>query len=228
MGRKEDLSDMMIDRAYTDKDERGRFVFHKGKVLKFDYEGTPIHIRITKIDRKNKKMYGEHISLYDFNTGMSHYGHDIDASDKERIFCRDCNVEISQPATEEGEVKAIMRQREEDKIDEKQQAKRDRNRRFRYELLKQDGTIKKFDTGKRKKVSEIQKILGARQVGVVPVVYYPQKYEHVAIYSDQDIDWSGNSVKNPHLLTIPGDPDLGEQEEFYIVGDALAEIEVTK
>lgn len=226
MGRKEDLTDMMIDRAYTDRDENGKFVFHKGKVLTFNYEGSPIHIRITKIDRKNKKMFGEHISLYDFNTGMSHYGHDVDASDKEHIFCRDCNVEIDQPATEEGEVKAIMRQREEDKVDEVNQEKRDKKRRFRYELLKQDGTIKKFDAQKRKKISEIQKILNAETVGVVPVVYYPQKYESVAIYSDQEALWNTANIKNPHLLTIPGDPDLGEPEEFYILGDALAEIEV--
>jgi hypothetical protein len=217
---------MMIDRAYTDKDKDGKYVFHVGKVLKFDYEGTPIHIRITKIDRKNKKMYGEHISLYDFNTGMSHYGHDVDASDKEHIFCRDCQVEIDQPATEEGEVKAIQRQHEADKKDEANQAKLDKKRRFRYELLKTDGTIKKFGPQKRKKISEIRKILDAVQVGVVPPVYYPQRYEEVAIYSDQEIDWNTKPVKNPHLLTIPGDPDLNEPEEYYIVGDALAEIEV--
>lgn len=228
MGKKENLSDMMIDRAYTDKDENGKYVFHVGKVLKFDYEGSPIHIKITRIDRKNKKMWGEHIALYDFDTGMSHYGHDVDVSDSEHIFCRDCNVEIDQPATEEGEVKSIQRQREADKVDEKNEARRDRNRRFRYELLKQDGTIKKFDAGKRKKISEIQKILNAQQVGVVPVVYYPQKYEHVAIYSDQEAHWNTENVKNPHLLTIPGDPDLDEQEEFFIVGDALAEIEVMR
>jgi len=228
MGKKENLSDMMIDRAYTDKDEHGKYVFHVGKILKFSYEGSPIHIKITRIDRKSKKMWGEHVNLYDFNTGMSHYGHDIDVTDPARVYCNDCKTEIDQPATEEGEVAAITRQRAEADKEEANDAKRDRNRRFRYELLKQDGTIKKFDAGKRKKIGEIRKILNAQTVGVVPVVYYPQKYEHVAIYSDQEANWNLEAKKNPHLLTIPGDPDLGEPEEFFIVGDALAEIEVIK
>lgn len=228
MGRKENLSDMMIDAFYTDRGENGDYKHKVGTVLKFEYEGSPTYIKITKIDRKNKKLWGEHIKLYDFNTGMSHYGHDVDSSDTEHIFCRDCQVEIDQASTEDGEVKALTRQQQEDEEEQKKEAKRDRNRRFRYELLRQDGTIKKFDAGKRKKISEIQKILNAQKVGVVPVVYYPQKYEHVAIYSDQEANWNPNCKKNPHLLTIPGDPDLGEQEEFYILGDALAEIEVMR
>jgi len=226
MGRKENLSDMMIDRFYTDRGEDGQYKHKVGTVLKFDYEGSHTYIKITKIDRKNKKLWGEHIKLYDFNTGMSHYGHDVDTSDTEHIFCRDCQVEIDQASTEDGEVKALTRQQQQDQEDEKNQARLDKKRRFRYELLCQDGTIKKYGVQKRKKIAEIQKILQAQKVGVVPPVYYPQKYETVAMYSDQEPDWSGKSIKNPHLLTIPGDPDLGEQEEFYIVGNVLAEIEV--
>lgn len=226
MARKEDLSDMMIERAYTDKDEHGKYVFHKGKVLKFMYEGSPTYIKITKIDRKNKKMWGEHITLYDFNAGMSHYGHDVDTSDMEHVFCRDCQVEIDQSATEEGEVKAILRQKEQDAESEKTEVRRDKNRRFRYELLKQDGTIKRFAGGKRKKINEIKKILKAETVGVVPVIYYPQKFAECALYSDQEGNWNPNNIKNPHLNVLQGDPELGEPEEFYIVGDVLAEIEV--
>lgn len=224
MGKKEDLTDMMIDRAYTDRDENGKYVFYKGRVLTFSYEGSPIHIKITRIDRKNKKMYGEHIALYDFNTGMSHYGHEVDTTDTAHIYCNDCKVEISQPATEEGEVSAIMRQKEQDKVEEKEQTVKDSKRRFRYELLKTDGTIKKFGPQKRKKVAEIRKILDAVTVGVVPVVYYPQKYAEAALYSDQE--FSVDNVKNPHMMELDGDPDLGEPEKFFIVGDVLAEIEV--
>lgn len=225
---REDLTDMMIDRAYTDKDEHGKYVFYVGRTLHFNYEGSPTIIKITKIDRKNKRMWGERIALYDFNTGMSHYGHDVDTSDPERIFCRDCEVEISQPNTEEGEVKAIQRQREEEetaaaKVDKKAEKKR----RFRYELLGQDGSIKKFDAGKRKTVTEIGKILNhPTELAVVPMIYYPQKYAEAALYSDQQANWNPNAMKNPHLMTLQGDPDLGEQEEYYIVGDVLAEIEV--
>jgi len=224
MGKKEDLSDMMLDRAYTDKDADGKYLFYKGRVLTFSYEGSPIHIKITRIDRKNKKMFGEHIALYDFNTGMSHYGHDVDSSDTEHVFCNDCKVEISQPATEEGEVSAIMRQKEQDQVEEKGQTVKDSKRRFRYELLQTDGTILKFPPQKRKKVAQIRKILDAVTVGVVPMVYYPQKYANAALYSDQEFD--ATYIKNPHLMELDGDPDLGEPEKFFIVGDVLAEIEV--
>lgn len=224
MGKKEDLTDMMIDRAYTDRDENGKYVFYKGRVLTFSYEGSPIHIKITRIDRKNKKMYGERIALYDFNTGMSHYGHEVDTTDTAHIYCNDCKVEIDQPATEEGEVASIMRQKETDKIDEVNQERKDKKRRFRYELLKTDGTIKRFAAQKRKKVGEIRKILDATTVGVVPMVYYPQKYANAALYSEQE--WNVNLEKNPHMMELDGDPDLGEPEKFFIVGDVLAEIEV--
>ena len=227
MGKKENLSDMFIDRFYTDKDTKGEYVNKVGKMLKFEYEGSPTHIKITRIDRKNKRVWGEHIKLYDFNTGMSHYGHDLDTSDSNHIYCRDCQVEISQPHTEEGEVKAIERQREEDEKAAKQVEKASKNRRFRYELLKQDGTIKKFAAGKRKKIAEISKILGnPEELGVVPMIYYPMKYAEAALYSDQKANWNVNAIKNPHLNVLQGDPDLGEPEEYYIVGDVLAEIEV--
>lgn len=226
MGKKENLTDMMVDRAYTDKDEHGKFMFYKGRVLTFSYEGSPIHIKITRIDRKNKKMWGERIALYDFNTGMSHYGHDVDSSNSEHIYCNDCKTEIDQAATEEGEVAAIMRQKEEDAKQVVNEERRDKHRRFRYELLLMDGTVKKFGAQKRKKVGEIRKILEAETVGVVPVVYYPQKYAGAALYSDQEGNWNVNNVKNPHLMELDGDPDLGEPEKFYIVGNVLAEIEV--
>ena len=227
MSNKENLSDMFIDWFYTDKDEKGEFINKTGTVLKFMYEGSPTHVKITRIDRKNKKVWGEHIKLYDFNTGMSHYGHAIVSSDPEHIYCQDCEVEISQPNTEEGEVKAIERQSKKDEEEAEKVVKNSKNRRFRYELLCQDGTIKKYAAGKRKKIVEIAKILGRpEELGVVPVVYYPMKYAECALYSDQKGNWNPNNIKNPHLNVLQGDPDLGEPEEFYVVGDVLAEIEV--
>lgn len=225
MGKKEEISDVMADKSYTAKDDTGKYVFYVGRILKFSYEGSPITIKITRIDRKNKRMWGEHIALYNMDIGMTHYGHDVDSSDNARVWCRDCDVEVSEPATEEGEVKALQRADEAAKLQE--EADNKKGRKFRYELLKMDGTIKKFDAGKRKKMGEIQKILGCQgSVAVVPPVYYPQKYERVAMYSDQQANWNPYAEKNPHMVVLPGDPDLDEQKEFYIVGDVLAEIEV--
>lgn len=215
MSKREEITDMIVPEAYDDPK------FKKGLVLKF----TKATLRLTKVDRKNKRVWAEHINLYDFNTGMSHYGHDIDTSDPARIYCNDCKLEISNEATMEGEIKATHRQEEVDEKEAEESRKKDKHRRFRYELLRQDGTIKHFPKQKRKKVTEIKKILEANELGVVPPVYYPQRYETAAIYSDKNIDWD-TAIRNPHLNTLPGDPEDGGPNEYFIVGDVLAEIEV--
>lgn len=215
MGKKEEITDVISDEAYGDPK------FKKGLVLKF----AKATLRLTRVDRKNKRVWAEHISLYDFNKGMTHYGHDVDGSDPQHVYCRDCKLEISDEATKEGEIKAAHRQEEVDEDEAEKQRKKDKHRRFRYELLSQDGTIKHYPKQRRKKVGEIRKILNASNLAVVPPVYYPQRYETAAIYSDKDINWD-QAVRNPHLNTLPGNVEDGEPEEFFIVGDALAEIEV--
>lgn len=228
MAKKHNLSDMFIDQAYTDKDANDNYMFGVGKVLKFDYEGSPTTIRVTRIDRKNHRMWGEEITLYDFNTGMSHYGHDVDATDAARIYCKDCDVEIDQPATEEGEVKSIERQILVNAEEEAKDEIRDKHRRFRYELLKQDGTIKHFDAGKRKKLGEMYKILGCQQVHVVPGAFFTEKYAGKAVgYQDAETTLNPFAEANPLFKRVPGEAD--EEVEFYEVsGDVLMEIEVFK
>lgn len=215
MGKREEITDLIKPEAFDDPK------FKKGLLLKF----TKASIVITRVDRKNKRVWGEHQKTYEFNTAISHYGHNVEKNDDGSAYCNDCMTEIDQAATEEGEVKAIQRQKEQEDEEEAAQAPINKKRRFRYELLKQDGTIKHFAKQKRKKAVEVAKILGARKLGVVPMAYYPQKYGEAALYSDQDVDFDAN-VKNPHLNTLQGDPDLGEEKEYYIVGDVLAEIEV--
>ena len=216
MSKKEEITDMITAEAYNDPQ------FKKGLVMKF----AKATLKITRVDRKNKRVWAEHINVYDFNTGMSHYGHDVDVSDPSKVFCRDCNLEISDKATEEGEIKAAHRQEEVDEQEMEEQRTKDKHRRFRYELLCEDGTIKHYPAQRRKKLGTMIKMLNAAQIAVVPVVYYPQKYETVAMYSDKDINWDQH-VRNPHLNVIPGNVEDGEPEEFFIVGDVLAEIEVT-
>ena len=216
MSKKEEITDMITDEAFGDPQ------FKKGLVMKF----ARATLKLTRVDRKNKRVWAEHINVYDFNTGMSHYGHDVDVSDRMKVFCKDCQVEISDKATEEGDIKATHRQEEIDEAEMEEQRIKDKDRRFRYELLREDGTIKHYPAQRRKKLGTMIKILQASQIAVVPVVYYPQKYETVAMYSDKDINWDQH-VRNPHLNVIPGNVEDGEPEEFFIVGDVLAEIEVT-
>lgn len=108
MAEKEEITDMMADKVYTAKED-GDYVFYKGKVLKFDFEGSITSIKITKIDRKNKRMWGEHIELFDNNIVKTHYGHDVDKTSR-LPWCRDCEVPVSEPSTEDGEVKAKERE----------------------------------------------------------------------------------------------------------------------
>ena len=215
MSKREEITDMITDAAFGDPN------FKKGLVLKF----AKATLKITRVDRKNKRVWAEHISLYDFNKGMSHYGHDVDVSDPNKVWCNDCNLEISDQASKEGDIKAGHRQEAIDEKEAEESRKKDKHRRFRYELLKEDGTIKHYPKQRRKKLGELIKILGAAQIAVVPPVYYPQRYETAALYSDKDINWDQH-VRNPHLQTIPGNVEDGEPEEFFIVGDVLAEIEV--
>lgn len=215
MVKREELTEMFKTEAFDDPR------FKKGLVLKF----ARATIKLTKVDRKNMRVWGEQINLYDFNTGMSHYGHDVDTTDPKNIICRDCKVTIDQESTEDGEVKAAKRQEVEEAVEDDERKVKEKDRRFRYELLCQDGTIKHFAAGRRKRVTEIAKIVDARQIAVVPMIYYPMRFAEAALYSDKEVDFDANT-RNPHLNTLQGDPDLGEPEEFFIVGNVLAEFEV--
>lgn len=96
---KEEITDMIMDQAYDDPK------FKKGFVLKF----ANATIKITRVDRKNKRSWGEHIKLINHNKGMSHYGHIIDAT-QNPPFCEDCEVYVDELATKEGHKKAQDRE----------------------------------------------------------------------------------------------------------------------
>lgn len=102
--KKEEITDLFGD-VYEEIDpETHKFVFRVGRVLRFNYEGSLTTIKITKIDRKTKRMWGVHIELVDNRIVRSHYGHDVDP-DKVPPFCNDCGVPVNQSSTEDGEVK---------------------------------------------------------------------------------------------------------------------------
>lgn len=109
IGMKEEITDILDPANIV----AGRF--KKGQVLKFDYEGTITTIKITKLDRKNGRAWGQHVELINYKTGFSHYGHLIDATDEAHKqygapFCQECEVPVSEPATEDGEKRALDRQ----------------------------------------------------------------------------------------------------------------------
>lgn len=117
MGKREEITDLFAgsDAFYTDKEKDGKYRMYKGKLLKFSYEGSIVPIVITRIDRKNKRVWGEHVELGEQQTVMSHFRHNVDSTVETMAehngvaFCTDCGVPVNQPSTEDGEVKAADR-----------------------------------------------------------------------------------------------------------------------
>lgn len=107
VGFKEEISDLFPPAAFEDFE-----YLKKGKV--FEYEGG-IVIKVTRVDRKNKRAWGEHIELVNHNKGFSHYGHNLDSTE-EAIkqygvpYCTDCETPVSEMASNEGHKKAQDRE----------------------------------------------------------------------------------------------------------------------
>lgn len=108
MGKKEEITDLFGSHVYEARDTEGKYVFYKGRLLKFNYEGSPIAIVVTRVDRKNKRMWGEHTELGEQQTVLSHHGHLVDAT-QTPPFCTDCEVPVTEESTEDGDVKAADR-----------------------------------------------------------------------------------------------------------------------
>lgn len=99
--KKEEITDMISDEAYADPE------FKKGILLKFERA----NIKITKVDRKNKRTWGEHVQLANGVVVNTHDGHDVTGGGPGDFpYCNDCQVHINEPSTEDGDKKALDRQ----------------------------------------------------------------------------------------------------------------------
>lgn len=103
---KEEITDLISPKAIQE--------LKVGKVLVFDYEGSRTYIKITRKDTKAMRMWGQRIEMADLNAGMSHYEHELDRDEAtfakyEIPFCNDCQLPVSDPATEEGNIAAYKR-----------------------------------------------------------------------------------------------------------------------
>lgn len=97
VNKREEITDLISDEAYDDPK------FKRGLVLKFE----SATLKLTKVDRKNKRVWAEHITLFDGRPVMTHYGHDVVSTGPGDLpFCNDCQVNINEASTEDGEVKA--------------------------------------------------------------------------------------------------------------------------
>lgn len=103
--KKEEITDLIDPSAYESNFED----FKKGAVMKFA-EAT---IKITKIDRKNKRTWGEHITLVNQRIVGTHHEHDVDTSKASydlfgTPFCKDCKVAVTETSTEDGEKRHLI------------------------------------------------------------------------------------------------------------------------
>lgn len=111
MGKKEEITDIFPEPEAIAQ-------FKVGQILKFA-DGTQI-----KITRKTKtRIWGEHIELLDMDTGMSHYGHNLDVTE-EAIqqygvpYCTDCEIPVRNRATMTGDMKAMKREQDKEMEEE--------------------------------------------------------------------------------------------------------------
>lgn len=81
-------------------------LYEKGQLLKFE----TATLKITKIDKKNGRAWGEHIKTVNGQIVNSHDGHDVGGGGPGDLpYCNDCKVNIDEPSTEDGEKKALDR-----------------------------------------------------------------------------------------------------------------------
>lgn len=130
----EDITDVIeqMQKNYTPEKFKEMNIV-EGRVLKFSMEGSITTLKITRVE--DGKYFAEHIYPVDMDTGFSHYGHiiDTDKATQEKYgagYCHDCERPINEPATEEGDTKAYLRQQEaemkakaEDKTNEESELK---------------------------------------------------------------------------------------------------------
>lgn len=99
MNKREEISDVIPDKLWEHPD------FKAGYVLRFD-EAT---LKITKINRRAKRVWAEHVQLVERIVANTHDNHHIDLTGSPP-YCLDCKVYVDEPATAEGKAKLEKRQ----------------------------------------------------------------------------------------------------------------------
>ena len=109
-GEREEITDIISDAAYRPIKDGG---IKPGQLLKLQYA----NIKVTKVDRKNKRVWGVHVKLTESKNVLSHTGHDVKVNDPNNPmpFCNDCQVSVNEPATEDGDKKFLDRRDEQER-----------------------------------------------------------------------------------------------------------------
>lgn len=95
----EEISDIIPDKLWENPDFKADFV------LRFADDTT---LKVTKINRKSKRVWARHVELVEQIVANTHFGHAVDVTE-EPPYCSDCEVYITDGATPEGKTKAEER-----------------------------------------------------------------------------------------------------------------------
>lgn len=103
-GEREEITDLISDSAYRPIKDGG---IKPGQLLKFQLA----NIKVTKVDRKNKRVWGVHVRLNESKNVLSHTGHDVlvQPGGSPIPFCRDCQLPVTEHSTEDGDKKFLDR-----------------------------------------------------------------------------------------------------------------------
>lgn len=94
---------------------------------------------------------------------------------------------------------------------------------YKYTIYKQDGTIEDLGIGEKKNFQDFYTILNCQMIEHIPHDYYPDKSGHAEFWGDEEARFDSMNIRNPHFKVLKGNPDLGEAEEWDIVGDIIKE-----
>jgi hypothetical protein len=106
IGKREEITDLMSLEA------RKHYDIEVGKLLKFRKDNEIVAIVVTRMTKT--RMWGVHVEVNDRQVVHSHRGHAVDTTEDtvreyKAPYCTDCEVPVTEPSTEDGEVKAAER-----------------------------------------------------------------------------------------------------------------------
>lgn len=107
--KSEEITDIIeqLKSRYTDENFKAMGI-KVGKVLTFGKDENTTVLEITKIAKG--RYWAKHVELHEKNNVISHYRHNVDATDETikeygSPYCTDCEVPVSEIATPQGKKK---------------------------------------------------------------------------------------------------------------------------
>ncbi len=95
---------------------------------------------------------------------------------------------------------------------------------YKYTLLKQDGTVEDLGVGPKRSFKELYGVLNCSTIEIINHAYYEGRgYGRCTMLGDEEARFNSENHRNPHFNVLKGDPELGEELEWDVVGDIIKE-----